>query len=108
MDPVTPATEPIVTDNPQESRFEILVGGERAGLAQYRLRGQVISLNHTEVDEKFQGLGLAGKLTRAVLDQARERGLAVLPYCPYVRSWIAKHPDYLDLVPQDKRPQFGL
>jgi uncharacterized protein len=108
MDPVTEAAEPVIADNPQESRFELLVGGERAGLVQYHLRGQVISLIHTEVDEKFQGLGLAGKLARAVLDQARERGLAVLPYCPYIRSWIAKHPVYTDLVPESRRPEFRL
>jgi hypothetical protein len=108
MDPATEAAEPVITDNPQESRFEILVGGERAGLALYHLRGQVMSVTHTEVDDRFQGLGLAGKLARAVLDQARERGLAVLPYCPYIRSWIARHPEYADLVPAARRPEFGL
>ncbi|HTU72358.1 MAG TPA: GNAT family N-acetyltransferase [Trebonia sp.] len=108
MDPVTEAAEPVIADNPQESRFEILVGGERAGLARYQLRGQVLSLTHTEVDPRFQGLGLASKLARAVLDQARERGLAVLPYCPYTRSWIARHPEYTDLVPAGRRPEFRL
>jgi hypothetical protein len=106
-----PAAEPIVIDNPAESRFEIRVGGERAGLVQYHIPGHdatVISLLHTEVDDRFQGMGLAGKLARAVLDSARERGLDVLPYCPYVKSWIAKHPDYTDLVPEDKRAEFGL
>ena len=44
------------------------------------------------------GQGLGGVLVRAALDRARERGLAVLPQCPFVRGWIAKHPDYADLV----------
>jgi hypothetical protein len=108
MDSPTQPAEPVVTDNPGESRFEILVGGQRAGLAQYHLRGQELSITHTEVDDKFQGLGLAGKLARAILDQARERGLAVLPYCPYTRAWIARHPEYTDLVPAARRPEFGL
>lgn len=108
MDPAAQAAEPVITDNPRESRFEILLDGQRAGLAQYQLRGQVLSLTHTEVDDKFQGLGLAGKLARAILDQARERGLAVLPYCPYIRAWIARHPEYTDLVPEGRRPEFGL
>ena len=108
MDPAAQAAEPVITDNPRESRFEIHLDGQRAGLAQYQLRGQVLSLTHTEVDDKFQGLGLAGKLARTILDQARERGLAVLPYCPYIRAWIAKHPEYTDLVPAARRPEFGL
>ena len=74
----------------------------------YHLRGQVISLNHSEVDDRFQGQGLASKLVRGVLDEARARGLEVLPYCPYVRSWIAKHPDYADLVPPGRRAEFSL
>jgi predicted GNAT family acetyltransferase len=110
------AAEPVVIDNPAESRFEIHVGGERAGLVQYQLRSHgeghagapLISLIHTEVDDRFQGMGLASKLARGALDEARARGLAVLPYCPYINSWIAKHPDYLDLVPEDKRAEFGL
>jgi len=99
---------PVVTDNAAKSRFEVHVGGERAGLVQYQRKGSELSILHTEVDEKFQGMGLAGILARAALDQARARGESVLPFCPYVRSWIGKHPDYLDLVPADRRPEFGL
>src|SRR5215469_8350266 len=99
---------PVVTDNEAESRFEVHVGAERAGLIQYQRKGNELSISHTEVDEKFQGMGLAGILARAALDQARARGESVLPFCPYVRSWIGKHPDYVDLVPADRRPAFGL
>ena len=99
---------PVVTDNTAESRFEVHVGGERAGLVKYQRKGGELSILHTEVDEKFQGMGLAGILARAALDQARARGESVLPFCPYVRSWIGKHPDYVDLVPADRRPAFRL
>ena len=71
-------------------------------------QGQAISLNHTEVEPAFQGEGLATKLARFSLDDARKRGLAVLPFCPYVNSWIKKHPEYTDLVPEDRRGDFGL
>ena len=42
------------------------------------------------------------------LDVVRERGLAALPDCPFVRGWIGKHPDYADLVPADRRADYGL
>jgi predicted GNAT family acetyltransferase len=97
-----------VTDNEAESRFEIHVGDELAGFVRYHRRGELINLIHTEVDPKFQGAGLAARLARASLDSARERHLDVLPSCPYITSWIRRHQDYLDLVPEVRRPEFGL
>lgn len=109
MDPA--ATDaPAVTDNPSASRYELHLGAELAGFVEYKLRQHdtVISLVHTEVLDAFQGKGLATHLARFSLDDARGRGLAVLPFCPYIASWIKKHPDYTDLVPQDRRSEFGL
>ena len=101
---------PIVTDNPAASRYELHVGTELAGLVTYQLRAQdkVISLLHTEIEPAFQGAHLATHLARFSLDDARKRGLAVLPFCPYITSWIKKHPEYTDLVPQGRRADFGL
>jgi hypothetical protein len=101
---------PVVSDNPAASRYELHVGTELAGFVDYRLneRDKVISLIHTEVEPAFRHDHLATHLARFSLDDARERGLAVLPYCPYVTSWIRKHPEYVDLVPGDRRGDFGL
>ena len=86
--------------------------GGRAGFVAPRRppqgSGQEISLVHTEVDPRFQGAGLATRLARFSLDDARKRHLAVLPFCPYILSWIKKHPEYTDLVPEDRRADFGL
>lgn len=87
-----------VHDNPAESRFEIQVDGARAGLVTYRTRPGVITFLHTEIDDAHGGQGLGGKLVRAALDSARERGQRVIPSCPFVKSWIERHPDYADLV----------
>ena len=92
-----------MTDNPAASRFEIRADGELAGFALYHLRGSQITFTHTETDDRFRGHGLAGQLVRSALDTARERHLTVLPYCPFVKSWIASHPDYQDLVSPEHR-----
>ena len=97
-----------VTDNPDKARFEIIVDGELAGFVLYHLRGSEIAFTHTQTDDRFRGHGLGGHLVQASLDSARERHLAVLPYCPFVNSWIAAHPEYADLVPVGRREQFGL
>ncbi len=97
-----------VSDERQRERYVIAVDGEPAGFAQYRDRGRAIAFVHTEIDDRHEGQGLGGRLVSAALDDVRSRGLAVLPFCPFVRSYIQRHPQYLDLVPPTQRSQFGL
>jgi len=97
-----------VRDDPARRRYELSEDGEVVGILTYRIDGGVIDLIHTEVDPDHGGRGLAGQLVAATLDDARRRGLGVLPHCPYVRHWIDTHADgYLDLVPADRRAEFG-
>ena len=97
-----------VTDNQDKARFEIVADGELAGFALYHLRDGVIAFTHTQTDDRFRGHGLGGRLVQASLDAARARHLVVLPYCPFMRSWLDEHPEYADLVPDGRREQFGL
>lgn len=97
-----------VSDNAAEQRYEIDVGGELAGFAQYRSRPGQIAFTHTEVDDRFEGQGLGGRLVAFALDDARERGLAVLPFCPFVKAYIQRHREYVDLVAADRRAEFEL
>lgn len=97
-----------IVDNRDEDRYELRIGGELAGIVQYRSRDDRIGLIHTEIDRDFEGQGLASRLIRHTLDDARARGLSVLPYCPFVKDYIRRHPDYLALVPETKRRSFGL
>jgi predicted GNAT family acetyltransferase len=97
-----------VVDNPSARRYEIRDGDELAGFVEYHLHGNEIAFLHTEVAGRYQGKGVAGSLTRHVLDDSRQRGRAVLPYCPYTRGWITRHPDYVDLVPEAYRARFQL
>lgn len=105
MGPVTTT----VRDNPSKHRFEIHVDDQLAAFTEYRLNPGRITFTHTEIDEAFSGRGLARKLVIEELEEARCRGLAVLPICPYVRDVIARNTDtYLDLVPVSARARFNL
>lgn len=97
----------VVEDRPA-SRFEVLVDGQAAGFAAYRRNGSSISFTHTEIDERFEGRGLGSVLVRGALDAVRAEGAAVLPLCPFVRRYISRHHEYLDLVPVDQRARFEL
>jgi uncharacterized protein len=88
-----------VTNNVERSRFEIHVAdGRLAGFTQYREGDGVRDFFHTVVKDEFEGQGIGGKLARAALDQTRAEGLKVIDSCPFIKGWIAKHPDYQDLL----------
>ena len=91
-------TDLVVVDNPELSRVEARTGDAVAGFAAYLDRPGQRVFTHTEVDPAYEGQGIGGRLARAALDQARADGLRVVPRCPFIRSWIDKHPDYRDLV----------
>ena len=90
-------TENTIRHNEVKHRFEAGSDDQPARL-DYRLRGDVVDIVHTEVPPEYQGQGLAGKLATAALDWARAAGHKVLPSCSYVKSFIGKHPGYQDLL----------
>ncbi len=100
------ATE--VRNNPDLNRYELRIDDELSGFVTYRERPGLIALVHTEVDKRLEGQGMAGQLVSETLDDARRRGLQVLPFCPFANSYIQRHPEYADLVPEANRHQFHL
>ena len=103
-----PSADVRVVDEPERFRFEIRVDGDVAGFTEYRRRPGLIAFIHTLIDPRFEGRGLASQLVRTALSEARSDGLSVLPFCPFVRSYIAGHTEYLDVVPEDMRAKFDL
>ena len=97
-----------VVQNEAQERYELRVGGELVGILEYRGHGPVRALTHTEVFDGHEGQGLGTELIRRTLDDLRGRGLHVLPLCPFVKVFLAEHPDYLDLVEPKQRAAFNL
>ena len=97
-----------VHDNPQKERYEVVVDGALAGFAEYRQKPGLIAFVHTEVDDAFEHHGVGAILVSKALEDARQRGLDVLPFCPFVNSYIAQHREFVDLVPESRREAFGL
>ncbi|HKA69066.1 MAG TPA: GNAT family N-acetyltransferase [Actinomycetes bacterium] len=91
-----------VVDNPERKRFELLLDEVVVGFVIYRLRpGQIVFI-HTEIQPEFEGRGLGSRLAAAVLATARDRGLAVVPDCPFIAAYLRHHPEYADLVYRDQ------
>ena len=90
----------VVNDNEAEERYEAEINGQLA-VIEYERTGDRIIFLHTEVPEALEGHGVAAKMARVALEDARARRLAVIPLCPYVASYIRRHPEYRALVPPD-------
>jgi len=88
---------PAIHHNLTGSRFELSVEGGLAECA-YRLQGDVMNIVHTEVPPASEGRGIAAALVHAALGYARARGHKVQPSCSYVRTYMRRHPDTLDLL----------
>lgn len=97
-----------VRDNPDLNRYEILDGDAVGAFLQYEPHGSVVDFVHTETVGGHEGRGLGSALVRGALDDARRRGWQVRPFCPFVRAYIAKRPEYHDLVPAGEAARFGL
>ena len=83
-----------IDNNALASRFEVLVNGGLAVL-DYRIAGSTIFLLHVEVPASEQGRGIASRLSKAALEFSRDRGLKVVPRCPFVAAYMRRHPELL-------------
>jgi predicted GNAT family acetyltransferase len=91
-----------VRDNADLRRFELEVDGAVA-VAKYVRHDNVVTFTHTEVPEALGGRGIGSKLAEGALDMVRARGEKVVAQCPFVASWIARHPAYADLLAASDR-----
>lgn len=85
--------------NDERRELSAVVDGRVAVLMEFMQTPELVIFTHTDTDPSFKGQGVASLLARWALDDARARGYAVLPVCPFVSAFIDRHPDeYGDLV----------
>ena len=97
-----------VRDNVDRKRFEIDLGDGTFAFADYNLLAGRIMFTHTKVPEAHEGEGLGTALIQAGLDAARERGLKVIPICPFFAAYMQKHGEAHDLLDDAWRTRLGL
>lgn len=102
-EPGTPGAVPdvAVADNPTELRFELHVDGRLAATLAYRLEPGVVVLVHTDVEPAFEGRGFGSRLIAGTIESIRSRGLSLAALCPFVLSYLRRHPEHADLVVPD-------
>ena len=88
-----------VVDNPARHRFELAIdGSDEPAAAYYRIDGDRLILIHTEVPQAFSGRGIATRLAAGVFDLIRASGRKVVPRCPFMGAFAARHPEYADVI----------
>ena len=102
------AQEPEIVDDKEQSRYETHLEGETVAIADYVKQPGTVSFTHTETFAAHRGQGHAGRMIDRALRDAREEGLEVVPFCWFVASYIGEQREFLDLVPADRRAEFGL
>jgi predicted GNAT family acetyltransferase len=86
-----------IENNALASRFELAVKGGLAVL-DYRMEGDTVFLLYVEVPAAEQGRGVAGMLSRAALEFARDNSLKAVPRCPFIATYMRRHPELLQPV----------
>ncbi len=89
-----------VRNNEAEGRYELAIDGQLA-IAAYDRREGALVFTHTQVPEALKGQGLASRLIKVALDDAREQGLKIVPLCEFVAAYIDRHPEEQDLLALD-------
>jgi predicted GNAT family acetyltransferase len=79
-------------------RYEALLSGRRVGVVDYYVTDGRVVFPHTEVEPAFEGRGIASQLARRALDDARQRGLKVVPACSFFRVYLRRHQQDADLL----------
>ena len=88
-----------VSNDEVHNRYVAKVDGSIAGSAYYDLSGALIVFTHTEVEPVWEGEGVGSALARGALDDVRADGTRlVVARCPFIASWIERHPEYRDLL----------
>ena len=89
-----------LTDNKSQEQFEMVTDGILSRI-EYKIMGNKIFLTHTEVPHELEGKGVGSKIVKAALEEVESRGLKLIPLCPFVASYIKRHPEWESLLAAD-------
>jgi predicted GNAT family acetyltransferase len=92
-----PSNNKVVVHNEAKQRFEISIDGQLS-ILEYKLKNQRLILTHTEVPDVLSRKGIGTRLAHAALEYARQNGLTIVVFCPFVQEYIDSHPEYQSLV----------
>ena len=87
-------------DDGKKGSFYIENDGKRVAEMTWSLGpdGNVMIIDHTEVDPSLQGQGISKKLVAAAVQWARAERIRVVPLCPFAKAVIDRTPEFQDVL----------
>lgn len=84
--------------NEDKKRFEMKVDNHTAFVEYILTKDNVMFLTHTEVPATLEGKGVGGSIVAKALNYIKENGHTLAPLCPFVASYLRKHPEWKTLL----------
>ena len=79
--------------------FYIEIEGIQEAMMTFVYAGEdKIIIDHTEVNPGNEGKGFGKKMVTKAVEFAREKGIKILPLCPFVKSVFDKTPEFRDVL----------
>lgn len=79
--------------------YFVEVEGKKVGEMTYSIAGtDRIIIDHTEVDDSMRGTGLGKKMVVRAVEDARKKGISIVPLCPFARSVFDKNEELKDVL----------
>jgi predicted GNAT family acetyltransferase len=100
-------TDPDIRDDRDAHRYRLDIEGQTAVVIYNEVAGGLL-ITETLVPKNLEGRGIASRMARHVLTEARMRGLRILPTCPFFAGFVQKHPEYADVVDPGYRTILGV
>ncbi len=98
----------LIENNTEKSQYEAKQNGKVIAFAEYRKVGQSLMFTHTEVSEELEGQGIGTQLIRFALEDTRNKSMTAIPMCPFVKVFIQRHKEFVDIVHPAHRQVFGM
>lgn len=99
--------DPDIRDEREARRYALDIDGQTA-VVTYNLVEGGLMVTETLVPQSLEGRGIASRLAKHVLTDVRNRGLVILPVCPFFAGYLKKHPEWAEIVHPAYRTSLGI
>lgn len=86
-------------DNDNKGKFYIEIEGKQEAEMTYTWAGtDRIIIDHTEVSDALRGKNAGKQLMMKAVEFARNKGIKIIPLCPFAKSVFQKTPEIRDVL----------
>lgn len=91
--------EVLQEDNGKKGRFYIQINGKTEAEMTYTWVGtERFIIDHTEVNDVLKGKNAGKQMVLKAVEFAREKGIKIIPLCPFANSVFKKTPEWRDVL----------